>query len=48
MVKYKFPPTRIFNMGKTEISTVQDPGFSLAPRGQKELALSQAGSEAKT
>jgi hypothetical protein len=31
MLKYKFPPTRIFNMD----ATVQDPGFILAPKGQK-------------
>jgi hypothetical protein len=48
MMKYKFPPTHIFNMDETGISTVQDPGLIEVPKGQKELAPSQARSEAKT
>jgi hypothetical protein len=48
MVKYTFPPTRIFDMDETRISSVQDPGFTLTTKGQNELAPSAAGSKAKT
>jgi hypothetical protein len=36
-MKYKFPPTHIFNMDETGISTVQDPGLILPPKGQKRV-----------
>lgn len=37
MEKYKFTATTIFNMDETGISTVQDPGNILAPKGQKRV-----------
>jgi hypothetical protein len=37
MIKYKFPPTPIFNMDETGISTVQDPSLILTPKGQKRV-----------
>jgi hypothetical protein len=39
MMKYKFRPSHIFNMDETGISTVQDPGLILAPKGQKKSWL---------
>ncbi|XP_060845492.1 uncharacterized protein LOC132925085 [Rhopalosiphum padi] len=35
MEKYKFTPANIYNMDETGISTVQDPGKIIAPKGQK-------------
>lgn len=37
MEKYKFTATRIFNMDETGISTVQDPGYIIASKGQKRV-----------
>jgi hypothetical protein len=37
VMKYKFPPTHIFNTDETGISTVQDPGLIEAPKGQKRV-----------
>lgn len=35
MDKYKFTPNNIYNCDETGISTVQDPGKILAPKGMK-------------
>ena len=37
MTKFKFSPSRIYNMDETGISTVQKPGKILAPQGQKQV-----------
>lgn len=37
MEKYSFIPSNIFNMDETGISTVQDPGKIIAPKGQKRV-----------
>jgi len=37
MEKYSFVPSHIFNMYETGISTVQEPGRIIAPKGQKRV-----------
>jgi len=37
MEKYNFTPANIYNMDETGISTVQDPGKIIAPKGQKRV-----------
>lgn len=37
MNKYKFKPTRIFNVDESGISTVQNPSHILAPKGKKQV-----------
>ena len=37
MDKYKFTPNNIYNCTETGISTVQDPGKILAPKGMKRV-----------
>lgn len=37
MTKYKFTPKNIYNCDETGISTVQDPGKILAPKGEKRV-----------
>lgn len=37
MIKYKFCPTKIYNMDETGITTVQVPGKIFRPKGQKSI-----------
>jgi hypothetical protein len=48
MMKYKFPPTHIFNMDETGISAVQDHGLILAPKVQKRVGSIKSWEQGKT
>jgi hypothetical protein len=47
MDKYKFESSRIYNMDKTGISTVQKPGKILGPTGQKQVGYATSWERGK-
>ena len=47
MEKFAFTPDRIFNVDKTGVTTVQDPGKVVSTKGKKVLALWLFGGEGK-